>query len=492
MSNLTLILESWKTELRQRREEKHRRLTEQQLFHISDEPTGVRGQFLSVDRFGIPVLHPHKKQKRAITSRAKRLLVLAGWQSGKSVVGPPWMAREMKEKGPGNYLLAAPTFKLLDKQPVRMLGKFLGGILGLGEVVGGAAGEFRVSEAGHKKLWGTGPYSDMSYDPLDPSRIVFGHAENPDSLASITAKAAWLDECGQKSFKRESHDEISGRLGTTDGRILYTSRPYTFNWLKDDVYDRADRVRRGRALPPDAGYEVVEFESIDNPAFSRDDWEQKKATWPRWLFDMKYRGRFTRPAGAIYDCWRGWQGPDEHDVIGHVVPAFTPDPSWPRYVGTDFGSPNYAAIFLAESPDKKLYVYREYVPEESKSMKEHIAEMRKGELGLPRAAVGGAKSEGQWRIQAAEDGYPIHQPDQPDVEVGINRVYAAIKSDQLFVAANCVKLIDDLNTYSREIDDAGNVLNDIEDKETYHRADALRYIVSWLRRAGVDLLLKVI
>lgn len=481
------------------REEKLRRnLRKAPLFTWTDTPTTVRGQFITVDQIGRPVLHTHKKQRRAIESRAKRLLVLAGWQSGKSVIGAPWIAREMRERGPGNYLTAAPTFKLLEKSPVPMIKMFLGRMLGLGEVIGGAMGHFRVSEEGHKKLWGYGPFADEEYDEDNPTRIVFGHAENPDSLAAITAKAAWLDECGQKTFKRESHDEIRARLATTDGRILYTSRPYTFNWLKDDVYDRADRVRRKTNLPQDEGYEVVEFESIDNPSFSREDWHQAMATMPRWQFDMKYRGRFTRPAGAVYDCWRGWEGPNEYGEIGHIVPAFQPPKEWPRYVGIDFGSPNFAAVFLAEELDSdnkktgRLVAYREYAPEESKAINEHIAVMRSGEPGLPSAAVGGAKSEGNWRVQFAVDGYPVHQPDQPDVEVGIGRVYATIKEENLLVCNNCTRLIDDLNNYSREVDEAGNVLNDIMDKETYHRADSLRYICSWLRRGAPGIYFKVV
>ena len=140
----------------------------------------------------------------------------------------------------------------------------------------------------------------------------------------------------------------------------------------------------------------------------------------------------------------------------------------------------------------KLFVYDEYSPVESRTIREHIAAIQMGEPGLPAAAVGGAKSEGNWRQQAQADGYPIHQPDQPDIEVGIGRVYAAIKAGQLFVTANCVRLIDDLTNYSREVDDAGNVLNDIEDQHSFHRADALRYVVGWLRRATVDFFFKVL
>jgi len=497
------------------------------LFHPTRQPD-PSGDFVTVHESdtewdgvivpaGTPVLHCHEHQFEAfhyedihdVTYRV--LLILAGWQSGKSSVGDWWLVREMQKCGPGNYLAAAPSFKLLDKYPMRAISSHLGGILGLGEVIGGAMGEFRVSEGGHRRLWPQAKWP--TYNPHDPSRIIFGHADNPDSLASFTGKAAWLDEPGQARFKTESYEEIRGRLGATGGRMLLTTRPYVFNWVKTEIHDRAARNQKTRRqnaelaaagepplplMPADAGFEMVHFESIDNPRFSREEWEQAKLTMPGWKFNMKYRGRFTRPAGAVYDCWKGWQGVNEDGVVGHVVPAFEPDPKWPRYVGLDFGSPNFAAVFIAEELDDKgqktgrLCVYKEYAPEESRKIKDHIGALKHGERGLPVAAVGGSKSEGNWRTQFAVDGYPVHPPDQPDVEVGIGRVYAAIQTDQLFVTANCARLIDDLNTYSREVDEAGNVLNDLMDKETYHRADALRYVVGWLKQAGVNLFFRVV
>jgi hypothetical protein len=98
------------------------------------------------------------------------------------------------------------------------------------------------------------------------------------------------------------------------------------------------------------------------------------------------------------------------------------------------------------------------------------------------ACIGGAKSEGQWRLDFADAGWPIYPPDQPEVEVGIDRVYAVIKTGRLRVTDVCPRLIDDLNSYSRPVDEAGNVLEGLEDKELYHSADALRYPISWLNR----------
>ena len=40
--------------------------------------------------------------------------------------------------------------------------------------------------------------------PEGETNVYFGHAQDPDSLESATAKAAWLDEAGQGKFKLDS------------------------------------------------------------------------------------------------------------------------------------------------------------------------------------------------------------------------------------------------------------------------------------------------
>jgi hypothetical protein len=66
------------------------------------------------------------------------------------------------------------------------------------------------------------------------------------------------------------------------------------------------------------------------------------------------------------------------------------------------------------------------------------------------------------------------------VELGINRVYGAIKRDEFFVMDTCPMLLDELLSYSRKLDDMGEPTADIADKSTYHVLDSLRYIGSAL------------
>jgi hypothetical protein len=451
------------------------------------------GEFITVGKNGIPDVWTHEGQDRARQSDARFVLVLAGAQSGKTALGPPWLLEEMQAKGPGNYILVAPTFRLLEKQAAPSLVRFFGTLLGLGAQVGN---EFRISESGHARIWPHLPYQ--------PTRIIFGYAENPDSLESLTAKAAWLDEAGQRGFKAASWEAIQSRLAINQGRVLFTSTPYEHGWLKTEVYDRAERNRKAarddlHPNPADAGFDSVSYESRMNPAFSQAEWDRQKLVLPDWRFAMRYKGQFTRPAGAIYDCF---------DEAFHKLPSYVPEPSWRIYCGIDFGAPNFAAVFIAEEPGtKKRVAFAEYRPQESRKAADHVAAMHKvmrkafklqaeqwaamsdatadAWTRLPDVCVGGAKSEGQWRTEFGAMGWPIHEPDQPDVEVGISRVYASLAEDRLFITEDCPHLLAEVQGYSREVDDDGEPISDtIMDKDTFHGADSLRYIVGYLEAKG--------
>lgn len=472
------------------------------LFTWTTEPHPDK-QFISIPDSGIPRLHFHARQDQVWNSQARFVAAIAGSQSGKTALGPWWLLREMQRRGPGNYMLVAGTYTLLGLQAVPSLQNALETILQLGKVQGGSQGRFIVSEEGHQKIWPTLPY--------EPTKIVFGYAANPNSLESLTAKAAWVDECGATEFKQASHEAILARLSINEGRILYTSTPYTHNWFKTEVHDRAERNRKStqNSLPPnpaDAGYEAFNYESRMNPVFPQSEWDRQKLILPAWRFDMRYRGLFTRPAGAIYDCFE----PDFHKLKA----GYVPDPKWRIYAGIDFGAPNYAAVFIAEEPGtKKVVAFAEYRPAESKKLADHVAGMHavlrkvfdatasewakttgkpKSEwTNLPAITVAGAKAEGQWRQELAAAGWPSHPPDQPEVEVQISRVYAAFREDRFFISEDCPHLLSDMQTISRPVDDDGNPLEGIEDEDIYHSHAACRYIISRLNAVNTGTLLLV-
>ena len=384
----------------------------------------------------------HAGQAKVMRSDRRFVLASAGTQSGKTWVGPHWMLQEIRRAGPGDYLVASPSYQLMGKKALPEFLNLAKRELKLGYYRGGEHKNFTFTEEGSRRFFGI--------NTQVPTVVWFGHAADSDSLESATYKAAWLDEAGQSRFKYESWLAILRRLSIHQGRVLITTTPYNLGWLKQQVYDR------WKAGEPE--YDVIRFDSKDNPAFPLDEYYRAERTMPGWKFRMFYRGFFERPAGLIYDCL-------ESEI--HVMPPFALPSTWRRYMGADFGGVNTAAVFLAEDPrDKSLYLYREYW-EGGRTAKGHAKAMLKDEPGIP-TAVGGAKSEGQWRDEFRAGGLPIREPLVSDVAVGISRVYTLIKSNRLRIFRTCARTLDQLQSYSYKVNESGEATEEIEDKASFH------------------------
>lgn len=407
----------------------------------------------------------HKYQKKAMKSPKRFILLLAGTQGGKTSFASPWLLREIRKEGPGDYLFVAPTFKLMQLKAIPEFLKLFETLLDLGEWRKGDK-VFTFSANGERKIFG-----DVQ---SVPTRILFGHAQDPDSLESATAKAAVLDECGQKKFKLGSFEAIMRRLSLHMGRVLMTTTPYYLGWLKKKFWDAWEAANRNH---PEI--DLIRFPSTANPAFPMAEYERAREELPRWKFNMFYNAIFERPAGLIYDCF---------DETTHKIKRFPIPDDWPRFMGVDFGGVNTAGVYWAKDPNSDRYfAYREYKAG-GRTASQHAEQMCKREPHTP-TAYGGAASEGQWREEFSAGGLPIFKPYIADVEVGINRVYGGFKTNKLYVFDDLDGLIDEIESYSRELDDEGEPTEKIEDKNTYHYLDATRYIMTHLMAGSGDLVL---
>ena len=392
-------------------------------------------------------LNLHYGQSRALLSEKRVIAVLAGTGGGKTSFGPIWLWHEIQKRGADDYLAISATYDLFK---LRMLPTLL---------------EWFIEVMQCAKYY---PSDRILVVRHPEARIILRSAESAGGLESSVAKAAWFDEAGQDNVDVGVWEALNRRLAINQGRCLITTTPYNLGWLKSHIYDR---WRAG-----DTDIDVIQFDSTANPAFPKAEYERARASMPLWKFNMFYRGRFERPAGLIYDCFNEGL---------HVRPRFAIPAHWPRYLGLDFGGVNTAGIFLAGEMDDagaetgRLYLYREYKAG-GRTAAEHTAALLRGEPMTP-FAVGGSKSEGQWRREFATAGLGMAGSTVKEVEVGIGRVYGAIKRGQLHIFDDCTGTLDELRAYSRELDSAGEPTEKIADKETYHHLDALRYIVGFLK-----------
>jgi len=356
-------------------------------------------------------------------------------------------------KGSGDYLAVTASFDLFKLKMLPEVRNVFEHLLHLGRFWSGEKViELKDPERGD--YWAA-----RADDPMW-GRIILRSAQAPGGLESATAKAAWMDECGQDTFGLSSWEAIQRRLSFYQGRVLGCSTPYNSGWLKNEVYDRW--------IAHDPDYFVVQADSTVNPAFPKEEFERARLVMPSWKFDMFYRGIFARPAGLIYI--------DFTDDL--IIDPFEIPSDWPRYVGIDYGPINTGTIWIAHDVGANRYiVYRETL-EGGKTTKEHakLAKVRRGDENVEKW-TGGAPSEDQYRWDWQAEGINVRRPYTANVETGIDRVIGLFRTKQLFVMRHCRGLLDELGTYSRMLDDMGQPTEDIVSKRHYHLCDSLRYDV---------------
>jgi hypothetical protein len=231
----------------------------------------------------------------------------------------------------------------------------------------------------------------------------------------------------------------------------------------------------------DAEFDVIQFDSIQNPVFPRAEFERAKRTMPAWRFDMFYRGRFARPAGLIYNMFE-----DSMFVDPFPIPL-----EWLGIVGIDFGGANTATVWLAYDERADLWYLHHETLEGSLSSADHARKIidAAGRRMNMLTFTGGAPSEIQSRMDFGAAGVEILKPAVSDVEGGISRVIEMISLDKLRIFKNMSGVRHELATYRRKLDEAGIATNDIMHKNMFHRLDALRYAVTRVPlEVGADML----
>ncbi len=393
------------------------------------------------------VIHPHLGQRRVWRSKKRFTFMLSGTQSGKTSFGPAWLHRAIEHGGPGDYLAVTASYDLFKLKMLPELQRAF-----CDEYFAAEGWAYHASDRVIARGKGDNAY-----------RIILRSANAPGGLESATAKAAWLDECGQDDFTLEVWEAVLRRLSLSEGPVLGTTTLYNSGWLKSEIYDR---WKEGH---PD--YEVVQFESILNPAFPHREFERARTTMQDWRFQMFYRGQFARIASLIYNAF----------TDNMLVDPFPIPPDWRRLVGVDFGGANTAIITLAEDPDTETWYACHESLEGGKTSAQHAATLGERAAGWQDwQAVGGAPSETQQRM----DWPDVGEPAIADVEAGIDRVVSLVQTDRFRVFRSLAGLRDELGSYRRKTDEAGNVLDEIVDKRKYHRLDALRYAASLTGEAG--------
>lgn len=403
----------------------------------------------------------HEGQRRMWESNRRFRFMIAGKQSGKTIIGPVLLFDMILKQGMGDYLAVTATFDLFQLKFLPVLVEFFRDALGIARY----HAQDRVLELCDLDTGEFGAEFGYEHEKMH-GRIILRSADSQKGLQSATARGALLDEPGL--YAPGVWKDIRGRLSLHAGPAVGMTTPYDLGWLKQQIYDPW-------ATNTTDEIDVIQFSSNLSPFFSEAEYESLRASMQPWEFRMDYDAEFGRPPAAIYE--------DYQDVLreqgGHLVKRFVIPQEWPRMVAIDPGVVNPGKIWAAYDAKEDVYfIYRAEKGGERRTSVEHgqydVERAQKGNERVIWWAVG-AKSEKYWREDYRKAGAKgVREPDTADVEEGIDRMAQLIRQHRIYIMDDLADLRDEFLRYSREIKN-GEVTRNIKDKATYHLMDAGRY-----------------
>jgi PBSX family phage terminase large subunit len=212
----------------------------------------------------------HSYQKQALCSDKRIVAMIAGLQSGKTFSGALWMRMLISQyKDPyDSFIVAFPTYSIYTSSTLPAFMRLCSDL-----------GTLNKSE--HTFTLNHGPV------------VYFRSMDNDWSAEGITnCRAIWIDEGGLIST--QAFINLMGRAAPKQAQIFVSTTPYNLsNYLYRDIYEPWRDGTRDDV-------EVVQFKSVDNPYFPKEEYERQQSLLDPRMFRMRYCGEFERMAGLVY------------------------------------------------------------------------------------------------------------------------------------------------------------------------------------------------
>jgi hypothetical protein len=335
---------------------------------------------------------PHSdKQEALIVSNSDLTIGATGTQWGKSSAGAIWLKIQIhKFKEPGtNFILMAPTYKIMQQS---MLPYFLLVMRGCG-TYHKATGEFELN---------------------DGRRVYCRTETDPDSIVGIPrVKAYWLDEAGKVGLY--FHENIQARAASVGARGLYTTSPYSRNWLWRDYIKPLEAGKL-------TGITYIKAASWENPYHTLSSplaREKMRMEMDPRRFDMLFGGQWGKQAGLVYDCF--------DDELNVCEPFRLPNGTI-FYAGVDWGHTEpFVIVVRAVTPDGMHYQVSEFYKTGLTILDQiRIAKQKWGTFNIKHFFCGHERPENILLFN--QNGLPASPVAEKDIQVGTDIHYQLIKT----------------------------------------------------------------
>jgi phage terminase large subunit len=379
----------------------------------------------------------HPKQWEVLNSSAQFVLCVAGIQSGKTTVGCSLLVKEIEADPSKDYLIAAPTYKILQQSTLK---------------------KFFQEYPQYRRFY---KVSENVISHPKGGNIFIRSTDIPENLEGMTLKGAWLDEAGM--MKTEVWTYIQARVSIQKGRVFMTTTPYSMNWVYKDVYKAWQAG--------DKNMEVFQWSSKENPYFPKEEFDRVKASMDPVVFEMRYLGNFRKRHGAVY--------PDFNDKMVGDKPV-SPLGGLKHFntviAGIDWGySAPCAIVVLGLDADNHYWLLDEFYAR-NKTTSEIINKARNFESLYKINRFYADSAEPDRIEEARRSGLYVTEANK-DIKNGIDRCRQIIKENRLHVNRDCKNFIDEMENYHYPEEEEEKFNKDTPVKKDDHLMDAMRYAI---------------
>ena len=369
-----------------------------------------------------------------LLSKSRFIAAMGGKRGGKTTGGCWWMVNEVQNSpNQTQHLIAAPTY---DQLNASVLNKFFM--------------EFPQLRQYYKK--------QNKVIELPGEKSIFCRSlDQPQHVEGLNLTRIWVDEAD--GLNKPTWDIVQSRTGTTLGRILLTSSVYPSSWMYEE-----------QRVNPDL-WEVLTWESIDNPAFPKEEWDRLRRVLPPDQFAREYQSQFIFGQGSILGNIL------KYGKVTQFPKGVVPIRTW---IGLDFGFSDPTAIVVIQlGSNGSYYVTDEYY---STGMVMFDIEYWLGHYFDKYTSAGMRVSytfvDGQAAIpkNSLPPRFNLIDADKSvgSINKGISLMRNLIQQEKFFYFAHCTNFEREAREWSWEARGIGNVPED----RNNHAIDAARYAIS--------------
>lgn len=360
------------------------------------------------------------------------------------MVGAAWFLEQLQKNNyEGNYLIAAPTVKILHQSTLAKFFELLAPVGGVKRI-----GTYRkaLSEIELKGKKGF---------------IYIRSCEDPELIEGMTISGAvWLDEGGQ--VVERAWINIVGRTSIAEAPILITTTPYFLNWVYRDIFMG---FKRG-----DPQFNVIMWRSIDSPYFPKTEFENRRRTMSEAEFGRRYMGEWRQAANLIFADFYSER---------HVIQPRPIDYKEEEvFCGVDFGfNPNPTVfLWMSKNKDGVYTVFDEYI-------KTNRTAYENAQVLLERNAKYNCRMNYcdptaiEERNELISAGVKNVVGDKTTRNIGIDRMVALLKTDKLQIFSTVKGLPEELERYHLKDPTKDGEYKEMPVKVDDHSIDACRYVI---------------